>query len=51
MKKKKKKKKSIISPKIDKLVRDVVEDEEDDMLEETVKVVIEGEKPVDNLTP
>jgi hypothetical protein len=48
--KKKKKKKSIISPKIDKLVRDVAEDEDDDLLEETVKVVIAGEEPVDNPT-
>ena len=32
--------KSIISPKIDKLVVQVVEDEEDDLLEETIKEIL-----------
>jgi hypothetical protein len=45
------KKRSIISPKVDRLVVKIVEDEEDDLLEETVKVVIEGEESVDGPTP
>lgn len=43
----KKKKDSIISPEIDKIVVEVVEDEDEDLLEETIKVVIEGEESVD----
>jgi hypothetical protein len=39
-KKKKKKQKSIISPKIDKLLVRVIEDEEDDLLEEAVEVIL-----------
>lgn len=33
--------KTIISPKIDKLVVEVVEDEEDDLFEETINVILE----------
>lgn len=44
----KEKDEAVISPEVDKLVRDVAEDEEDDLLEETVRVVIEGEEPEDN---
>jgi hypothetical protein len=39
----KKKKKSIISPKVDRLVMRVVEDEEDDLVEESVEIILNGE--------
>jgi hypothetical protein len=43
----KKKDKSIISPKVDKLVVRVVEDEDDDMLEETIEVILQEEPPTE----
>jgi hypothetical protein len=43
----KKKKKSIISPKIDRLVVRVIEDEEDDLLEDVIEVVLPEDKKPD----
>jgi hypothetical protein len=39
----KKKKKTIISPKVDRLVMRVVEDEEDDLVEESVEIILKNE--------
>jgi hypothetical protein len=47
----KEKNKSILWSKVDKLVRKVVEDEEDDLLEETVKVILKKDESVDKPTP
>lgn len=40
----KKKKKSIISPKVDRLVMRVVEDEEDDLVEEAIEIILKDEE-------